>query len=697
MLFFRISVLFLLLFGGAIKAQYTVNAYLGAGKNPLDLNQSFEQVNSDWTTRFPFWQNPRGIYLPFRSLPFPFVFAGDTVRRFRVSNTGMLSFVPGPLAPLPHGRLPSASVSNKTIALWGLNQKGGNDAIYVKTLGQSPNRQHWVYYHSFSADTSQGTQDIHWAIVLCEGNNHIYLVDMGSYQSPHFLTIGVQEDASTAVEVRGSPFVAPQLPVNRDSYTPADNSYYEFIPGPRKARDLDLASFELPTFVKVGGVFDFKVRFRDLSANYTDTVCISYQIVGNSTVYTDTIVLANATNRFYRERILTSQWVPSGPERALTFKAWIHDGKGTLDGNTTNDTLKKQLYIFPHNRWPKRHLLESHESALLAYGVESKLNMIYAQYRNPELITVAWHEDSLFADSMQINGAASLAHYFGIIHPQASLDRKSWPSEAGINLPPDRWPVLADSLNLSSSACKLEVFGFDQGNQIDLNVQTTFTDFQAAGKKQLTVLLVEDSVSGNGIGYHQINSFSNQLDHPFFDYPNPINFYIHRKVIRAKFPANSVWGLDGLLPDTSVQGQTYSQNVQFNIPRNYNKSRLSIVAFVSYHEPSTNRMEIINATEVKLPALVTNLDQFTVKKNSQLKCFPNPVQSDWLNWRLKDVEGKDENVSLRLFDLKGKLVIALQNQSFSGRLDLSGIKAGTYLLHLSSADQQWFQKLIKLP
>jgi hypothetical protein len=108
-------------------------------------------------------------------------------------------------------------------------------------------------------------------------------------------------------------------------------------------------------------------------------------------------------------------------------------------------------------------------------------------------------------------------------------------------------------------------------------------------------------------------------------------------------------------------------------------------------------MEIINATEVKLPALLTNLDQFTMEKNSQLKCFPNPVQADWLNWHLKEVEGKDENVSLRLFDLQGKLVLALQNQSFSGRLDLSGIKAGTYLLHLSSADQQWSQKVIKLP
>ena len=692
---FRFIIFVLLLCSSSIKAQYTVNTYLGAGKNPLNLNQSFERINSDWIRRFPFWQNPRGIYLPFRSLPFPFVFAGDTVRRFRVSNTGMLSFVPGPLAPLPHGRLPSPSVSNKTAALWGLTQKGGNDAIYVKTLGQAPNRQHWVYYHSFSADTTQLPQDINWAIVLCEGNNHIYFVDMGSYLSPHFLTIGVQDDTSNAVEIRGSPFVSPFLPANHDSHTPADNSYYEFIPGPRKARDLDLAKCEIPTFLKVGERFDLKVRFRDLSASFTDTVSISYQISGNSTVYTENILLSNATNRFYRERIISSQWLPSGPERAVNFKVWIHDGNGTLDGNTTNDTLTKKLYILPWNRWPKRHLLESHESAMLAYGVESKLNMIYAKYRNPEMIAVAWHNDSLFIDSMQIDGAATLGNYFGIIHPQATLDRKNWPSENGINLPPHRWPVLADSLTLSSSACKLDIFGFDQGNRLALNVQTTFTDFQAPGRKRLTVLLVEDSVSGNGFGYHQTNTFTNQLDHPFFDYPNPINFYIHRKVIRAKFPANSVWGLSGLLPDTAVQGQTYSQQLQFNLPQKYDRSRLSVVAFVTYHEPSQNRMELINAAEVKLQGLLTNVSSFNQESETLMRFYPNPIREEHLHWQLN--VSLTQAIEIQLFDLKGKLLYSETSRNFKGKLDFTHFKAGTYLMRISHAEKSWSEKIVKLP
>ena len=678
----------------SVNAQYTVNYYYQAGKNPGNLNRDFEQVNSNYQTLFPFWQTPREIYFPYRSLPFPFVFYGDSVSRYRVSNTGMVSFESGPLPPVINQRIPSPLLAPKTIAIWGLKQKGGNDAIFAKTFGHSPNRQHWIYFHSFSADTTNLNNDAHWAVVLCETSNIIYVVDMGSYQSPLNLTIGLQNDSMNALELRGSPNIASQLLPNQDSFTSEDNSYYEFIPGTRKSRDLDLAHLELSDFLKIDQPFSFIVKYRDLGTVKTDSVCISYTIDNSSIIFTDTIFLNTIGNDFYKDDELVSKWVPTGSERGVEIKYWIHDGKGGIDQNATNDTIRKNIYLIPANRWPKKYLLESFESAKLAYSPESKLNMIYAEYLNKNFTSVAWHNDSLYQDSMAVQNSSRLSNYFNMSLPQGLINRKKWPSSSTVNLDRNLWPIIADSLPTVSSPCQIKIYGNDFGNHINVNVQTRFTDSISSRDKQLTILLIEDSVQGIGDGFNQVNFFNNQLDHPFWNYGSSITNYIHRKVVRFKVPSNSIWGIPNVIPAIPVLDSTYSFQTQITIPPYWNKSKMSIIAFVSYHDLINSNHEIINVGEVKLLNLITSNHNKSVIKD-ELILFPNPLLNG--NLTLNTNSYYDGVLDVSIYQIDGKLVMkeAINFDFGIGQIETSGLNKGTYFIILESERTRYSTKFIK--
>ncbi|MEQ8908055.1 MAG: T9SS type A sorting domain-containing protein [Vicingaceae bacterium] len=682
-------------FSANLEAQYSLNRYFNAGKNPADLNRDFEQINPSYQTLFPFWQNPRSIYFPFRNIPFHFEFAGDTVSQYRISNTGMVSFDQGPLPPDTNYRIPSPLIGEKAIAIWGLVQEGGNDAVFAHTFGQSPNRQHWIFFHSLSHFNNLSNLDANWAVVLCETSFNIYIVDQGSYQTPQFLTLGVQADSLQATEVRGSPFIQPVLPTMIDSYTAADNSYYEFVPGSRKQRDLDLAKLELPTFVKLGQSVTAEVQYRDLSSALTDSICFSYQIDGGN-IYTDSIFLNAATNRFYKNQSLPLSWVPSGTEREVEIKFWIHDGKGVPDQNTINDTIYKQLYLLPLNRWPKSYLLESHESAVLGFGPVSKLNMTYATYRNPFVIPIAWHSDSSFQDSMGINGADRIARHFNIIYPEGTFDRMPLPSHPNQNVPPNKWPSISDSLPLASSPLNLNIYGQQSGSMLDISILATFTDFTSNLPKRISVVLIEDSVHLIGDGFDQVNAFNNQMQHPFWNYGDPIQDYVHRKVVRAVRPQNPIWGTDTVVPSQITLGQAYQFSSSIPIHPSWDANKLSLVAFVSEFDTINGSRKVINTTELQLSDLVTSSESNLVKPVViPFKLYPNPAKE------VLHIESENSNLalrSIRVYAASGRLIWQKRAiEKSKVKVNLDSFSQGIYLVVVETKEGVFSEKVVVAP
>ena len=115
--------------------------------------------------------------------------------------------------------------------MWGIGATTG-EFIITKTFGTAPNRQHWVQFNSFSKPGNQ-TLFTYWSIVLEETTNNIYIVDQRTNAATGLaITAGVQVNATTALQIAGSPALE-----SRTTGSPSllDNSYWSFLSAPLSA------------------------------------------------------------------------------------------------------------------------------------------------------------------------------------------------------------------------------------------------------------------------------------------------------------------------------------------------------------------------------------------------------------------------------------------------------------------------------
>lgn len=144
-------------------SQYYVLPNINAGTNPGGLNTDAEfpvggGLPAGWSNVLSSSASP--IWSSSQTLPFSFQFNGSSVSSYRVSSTGVLTFMstPGTAPGTSNTGLPSNVIPDLSIMAWGLDLSGGNDAVVSKTFGSSPNRQHWVFFTSASESNLNGAQ-----------------------------------------------------------------------------------------------------------------------------------------------------------------------------------------------------------------------------------------------------------------------------------------------------------------------------------------------------------------------------------------------------------------------------------------------------------------------------------------------------------------------------------------------------------
>ena len=236
----KITLLIAALFTGSVAfAQYY---YLPAqAGNPGGLNNDTEKPFLTDMAALG-WADVQGtsstdVWSSNQTIPFSFTFNGSGKTSYKVSTTGILTFdlTATSVPSSSNGGLPSTSIPDNSICLWGLEVSGNNDHIGSKTFGTAPNRQHWISFFSASNPTSSQTNYTYWSIVLEESSNKIYVVDQQNRRAPDY-TIGVQFSSASAVFHPASPSVSAIA--GRSVTTPADNVYYTFSPGAQPGFDL---------------------------------------------------------------------------------------------------------------------------------------------------------------------------------------------------------------------------------------------------------------------------------------------------------------------------------------------------------------------------------------------------------------------------------------------------------------------------
>lgn len=298
-----------------------------------------------------------------QTVSFPFDFNGVPVTQYKVSSSGVLTFQTSAPTPPPgaNGILPNPLIPDQSVCVWGLAGPGDNDYIVTRTFGSAPNRQDWIMFASYNGDGLNVACWHYYAIVLEETSNKIYIVDQrhtGAGGCAPSLTMGIQINGSSAVQVPGSPSV-PVLAGGDAS--DGDNAYFEFIPGNRVNYNNRAILTNVPQFLKLGEApFDIDLRFHNLGAQGLIAYNINYSIDGGTPVSS---MITNVNVQPQTAAVGTSgtQWDP-GATGEYTIKIWTTDLNGNADQLPDNDTITQTVQVV-YDVFPRRALHEDFTSS----------------------------------------------------------------------------------------------------------------------------------------------------------------------------------------------------------------------------------------------------------------------------------------------------------------------------------------------
>lgn len=331
--------------------------------NPGSLNSDAEYppgggLATGWTTVVTGPQSQ--TWSAAQNIPFNFKFNGTAVTQYKIGSTGIVTFDVGSSTACPSATpaaLPSASIPNQSVVIWGVDAKLSGDYVVTKTFGTAPNRQHWIMYASCTeANLLNG-----WAymsIVLEEGTNNIHIVDQRSNcvngqsacSNKTKLTVGIQIDGSTAVSVNGSPNYAM---VATNDPTTVDNVYYTFSPGTLVDNDLTLVSVNLEEFLKnTSAPFSIKFSAKNTGGKAITSINATYSLNGGSEV-TEDITGLNLASGSSSELTFPTKWTPSALGK-YTIAVKINSVNSSADtfGKNTGSVAVNVL-----DKWIKRKIL----------------------------------------------------------------------------------------------------------------------------------------------------------------------------------------------------------------------------------------------------------------------------------------------------------------------------------------------------
>lgn len=403
------------------------------------------------------------------------------------------------------------------------------------------------------------------------------------------------------------------------------------------------------------------------------SVVLNYSTDGGVTVFKDTLttnVASFGTANFSHAITLTA----SNPGNFTDIVAWTSLPNNINDSLNGNDTMRTQFFVNNGMSASKNVLLEEFTTAPCQFCPDGAVIVEQILASNPAVIAVGEHA-CFGTDAMTIPEASTYCAAFGSAAPTANIDRVLFDGETEVAHGRGTWAANASSQSMLNTPVSVALSGSFNPTTLSttVNVDANFVDYGLPGDLRVTLFVVEDSVTGTGSGYNQVNFYNTQAGHPYAGAGNPIVGFVHKHVLRDVYPANDAWGQAGVVPMNPQPNGTYSQNFTFNMNSSWKQKDISLVAFVSYYNTDASKREVLNVEEIKLNNLITGITE--VESNEvNLSIFPNPTEGlSTVSFSLQNTE----NVTMELRDITGKLIKTVNH----GRL-----AAGKHRLELNTSD-----------
>ncbi|MBL7777076.1 MAG: Omp28-related outer membrane protein [Chitinophagales bacterium] len=365
----------------------------------------------------------------------------------------------------------------------------------------------------------------------------------------------------------------------------------------------------------------------------------------------------------------------------------------TSDANPANDS--KNGSVAALSAIPQKNvLIEEFTTAPCQFCTDGAVVIEDIVSSNSFAIPVGIHA-GFGTDAMTTTEASALASAFANGAPTANIDRVYYKGQEKVGISRNIWETKTIERHTQVTPAKLSGSStYDAGTRaLSVTVNATFFT-EATGDFRINCYIVEDSVSGTGSGYNQVNYYNTQSGHPYYGKGNPIIGYQHRHVERTAL--GGTWGSTGVIPATTVTGTDYTKTYTYTLPAGWNANRCHVVAFV--HEYSSNyksnKNEIYNAIEIPFnetvsqtstPAVYTAITETGNPLNNVL-VYPNPAK-DVLYVEYTIAE--PATLSFDITNMIGQSVYAtsaveLGAGSFRTPMNISSLENGVYFVSVKN-------------
>ncbi|MEN9339010.1 MAG: hypothetical protein RIQ62_322 [Bacteroidota bacterium] len=669
---------FLLLVGSVsvAQAQYWQLPCIGIGQNPGGLNTDVEEPLAGvtgWTSIQATSATP--VWSAVQTLPFAFQFNGSPVTQFKASTSGVVTFSTGTALAAPASAaaaLPSASIPDNSICVWGLALSGTNDNIVIKTFGTAPNRQFWIQFSSASYPANAAIFT-YWAVVLDETTNKIHIVDqrVGASSGSNVLALsaGIQINATTALTVAGSPALASTTAATGGSSdTYADNSYWTFTPGTQPAKDatvLNMTPSKLTnaSFALVGSTVPVQVKIQNLGSTTMTAYNVKINDGATTTNYPQTTTLTTGAIA----TVPISYTMPSVGSKPI--KLWVELAG---DVNTANDSAKSEFngasYTPVHTS-----VFEEATGTWCQWCPRGAVYMDSLTSVHPEVVAIAVHN----GDPMTVTDYdAGIGNYISG-YPSGLVDRKvvADPSDFFTEYTNHKSDFGVGDITINQPTVS--------GNNVSVKVDVKMAiSTQAAYDYRLAMVFTEDEMHGTTSTWNQANAYAggaNGVMGGFELLPSTVPaaqmYYNHvARVIVGGFT-----GQTGSLPGVMTAGSTYSYTFNWTAPAGTvlykTKANALLICGLSGEIHNGKWMGVY-------PTSVND-----IIKVDDLQVFPNPT-NDYLN--IDFTLNKVSDVAVSLVDMTGNVVYNNPLKNLNGNqglvINTANFANGMYTLSLRTAE-----------
>lgn len=660
----KIFTLAVVLSGVMLNAQYYMNDYSTALKNPGALNTDAEYpvgggLDASWTS----FANPSAspAWSTNQTIPFTFMFNGSAETQFKVSNSGVLTFDVATVVAAPSfttSSLPSASIPDKSVCVWGVRGTGANDYICKKTFGTAPFRQHWIFFTSYS--TATANDYVYYSIVLEETTNNIYIVDQRSYSVVANLALGVQINSTTAVGVNGG----------NNNYTTVadtdpladDNGYYEFIYGARPAQDMAAISETNGSYAILSQApFSLNTYFRSFGSANVTSYNMNYSVNGGPTV-TGAIGSVNVATQGGTTGTHPTTWTPA-TVGLYNIKMWASNINGNADTYNYNDTLTFQVTVVD-TLVPRTTLMEVFTSSTCVPCVAGNANMDNTVVPAISNYTIIKYQQDFpgNGDPYQTTESVNRRGYYGINSiPRMEID--------------GQWDLNAASLTTGVFNSYQQVPAFMEigissayytGNNVTVSAQINPLINYAGNNYVYQVVVIENVTTGN-VASNGETSFN--------------------QVMQNMHPDEDGTAVTSLTAGNPV-------NINVTIPMGTTNveqmSDLKVVIFVQ----DNNTKEVLQSAWLDVsPNSVSDMDD---QGNGITKMYPNPATD---NVTMEFQVAQSQEVSWTMTNSLGEVVRQGQNvQANQGANQLGvsteSLATGVYFMTLTTNEGIFTQRVV---